>query len=204
MYVGLDPIVGLGENFRLDSDMVRALHSRNVMVLQQACLSLMDGLTRWKLADDLKMDICYVDQWNNYIKLLRQTGITISHEEDIICWGLNSGIGTVSARLAYSYLMKEACDMFQQQHYKKIWHLNCSPKIRCFTWLVLNDKVLTWKIFASVAFRSRGCVFFADWRKRGWTISLVLVLSLVISGNYYKLLWASPSHGLGFLQRVFP
>lgn len=191
--MGLDPIVGLGENFRLDSD----------MVLQQACLSLMDRLTRWKLADDLKMDICYVDQWNNYIKLLRQTGITISHEEDIICWGLNSGIGTVSARLAYSYLMKEACDMFQQQHYKKIWHLNCSPKIRCFTWLVLNDKVLTWKIFASVAFRSRGCVFFADWRKRGWTISLVLVLSLVISGNYYKLLWASPSHGLGFLQRVF-
>lgn len=158
--MGIDPIAGFGQDYQLDSDLIRVLHSQNLYVLHQACHHLADGSMHWKSVVDLGLVDPMTAKWNMYISRLMEFGIILSQDEDVLRWGFNSNDGSVTAKLAYFYQMDNVIDGGGHKLFEKIRYLQCGSKIRCFLWLALNNRIMTWSNLSRRGIHGPGrCVF---------------------------------------------
>lgn len=125
VYVGIDPILGLGGDYKLSHDLISALHRFDIYVLKQASSLHISGFTHWSSPNELRLDPLLHAEWELYINRLFQAGIILSQEEDKISWVYNKKYGNVSAQLAYDCLMESLMGESSMCWRNKIWSLDC-------------------------------------------------------------------------------
>ena len=62
--IGIDPIVGIHEYYKLSRIQVAELHSKNIVVLKQAWCGGCHDNDRWLTAQDLNLNDHLVEEWN--------------------------------------------------------------------------------------------------------------------------------------------
>lgn len=99
-----------------------------------------------------------------FVNHLFSTGIYLLANADVLVWELNKVTRKVTAQLMYQYL----ANCFLVQHVKGIlhyiWEGKLPLKIKCFEWLCINQKILTWGILQKRGFNGPSwcCLCHAD------------------------------------------
>ena len=104
--VGMDPIIGLEDNYVLPRNLIAHLHCRNCVVLQQVWKMDNDGCYHWLSTEDLQFSGNLMIEWNNYIQRLKQAGVELSDRSDQLVWSKNERDGKVFAKLAYDLILE--------------------------------------------------------------------------------------------------
>jgi hypothetical protein len=81
--------------------------------------------------------------WNSYIVGLRRDGIRLGVDDDSLVW-TGHPTGIISANAIYSVIFNSLNIDPVHWWMEKIWMWNLPIKIKCFMWLCLNKKILTW------------------------------------------------------------
>lgn len=103
IYIGLDPILGLGEIFSLSRNLVSGLHDKNIFVLSKFKKVTVDGgmFAGWFSASELGLSTSLGAEWDCYALSLLSAGIVLSDRPDQLVWDCLSTTGDITARLAY-------------------------------------------------------------------------------------------------------
>ena len=82
--------------------------------------------------------------WNGFINSLENGGIKLKPSADRILWAYNKKDGMVTAVLVYDLMENTLLDPRSDFSVAQIWHGTFPLKIKCFIWLELLNKILTW------------------------------------------------------------
>jgi hypothetical protein len=151
--VGIDPFIGGEDSYLLPNLMVRYLNSLGIHTLDQ-CLgsrSVFGGSVVWISAQTLGLSGFWSICWDAYIDGLHREGICLGSAVDSIVWTGHPS-GSVSTNALYSMIFNVINVVPAPWWSEKIWNWNLPVKLKCFMWLCLNKKILTWDTL----------------RKRGW------------------------------------
>ena len=118
----------------------------------------------WKSAISLGMLGAVAIEWDDLIVSMRAAGITICSNPDIFVWASNVHDGAVTASLAYDSLLKFHHSFQPQWWFMILWKKKVARKIKCFLWLTLQDKILSWDCLMRRGFQgpSRCCFCLKD------------------------------------------
>ena len=72
--IGMDPVIGLEENFMLSRNVIAHLHRRNLVDLQHIWKEDNGGLFHWCSAKDLQLSGVLGEEWSRYINGLIHAG----------------------------------------------------------------------------------------------------------------------------------
>ena len=106
----------------------------------------MDTRSYWLSAVDLDLDGEWHIIWNDYDKGLEYGRIRLKTQPDSLLWSYKSYTRSLSAAIAYDCIVNHYLDHLPESSFvhQILWKLNIPEKIRCFIWLLLKNKVLTW------------------------------------------------------------
>lgn len=144
--VGIDPIIGLNEDFLLSLKVIELLWSKNIEVLSQVFKgsTVEDAGSDWLSATDLGLTGMDVVEWHGYVERLRDAGIRLTNTPDQMVWDWGGEADTITARRAYEFIVAENVECVHTWWHPKLWRWRLPLKICCFIWLCLNGKILTW------------------------------------------------------------
>jgi len=83
-------------------------------------------------------------EWDRYVISLNIMGITLTSRADLFLWYYNKVDGVVTSKLVYDYLSAMKNVNLSKWWGHSIWSWNVPLKIKCFIWLVLHNRILTW------------------------------------------------------------
>lgn len=157
-YVGIDPIMGLKEDYHLSLYLLRALQAKNIEVLAQVLSGNDSGASsRWLNSVDLGLIGRVASEWDGYILRLQTAGITVSKEPDCLVWDWKDSNEDISAQRAYDFLVQDRVSRSNCWWFKYLWHWRIPLKLSCFMWLCLENRVLTWDNLQKRSFIDPDC-----------------------------------------------
>jgi len=71
-------------------------------------------------------------------------GITLTEAADRLVWTQNRSDGMVTAKLAYEHIFLECTNFGEDWWANFLWRWKVPLKLKCFFWLVLHNRLLTW------------------------------------------------------------
>jgi hypothetical protein len=161
--LGRDVILGLGDRSLLSSAMRIHLRSLNLNTLDQirtvSAASLLPDV--WLSSSDLLLSEPLTTEWNRFTSALKGAGISLKAEPDVLSWAGGDGSGLISAKNLYNALQNRFYTVPCLPWTNKLWKLQLPLKLKLFSWLVGNDKLLTWEVYKGVAGWGRVFVYFA-------------------------------------------
>lgn len=99
---------------------------------------------KWMSARDLGLSGYLARSWDAYITNLNSAGVKLNQDTDHLVWGGNPASGYVTAQTAYSRIVQDKFISPQDWWYKRLWNWSIPLKLKCFSWLLLQDKLKTW------------------------------------------------------------
>jgi hypothetical protein len=142
--LGLDPFIGGNTSFSLSGPLIHHLNNVHIFSLAQAAIPNGVGTNQcWLEANHLGLSGEMATEWNNFLIMLRSSGISLNNSRDKLVWSWNRAKGSVTANLAYQSLSYINLLDDNRWWYKAIWKVNIPGKIICFMWLCLMDCILT-------------------------------------------------------------
>ena len=111
----------------------------NQISLRRECLS-----PCWTNPMDLALRGDWALEWGSFIKIIFTAGIVIGEERDLLFWDKNKEIGLVTTNLVYNLLINSHRPQEVKVHSISVWTGIIPLKIKCFGWLCINEKILTW------------------------------------------------------------
>jgi hypothetical protein len=131
-------------HYKLSTSLIQHLNNRHIYTLAQAALPDVPGFTqRWIDANQLGLSGDLATEWNNFLLILKSSGITLNNTNDKIVWSWNKAMGTITANLAYQSISNNYHKERTRWWFKSIWKVNIPSKITCFMWLCLKDCIIT-------------------------------------------------------------
>ena len=91
IYLGIDPICGLGDKYPLSQNLVQEIHKKKNQVLKD--IHLVSGNNIWQNAKVLGLVGCLAEEWDRYISNLYQGNISLSSNLDKLVWAFNAREG---------------------------------------------------------------------------------------------------------------
>ena len=82
-------------------------------------------------------------EWNKYFTGLRHRRIRLFEAEYSIVWSWENE-EYVSAKSLYEAISYICTNYNKKWWYKKIWKWHLPLKLKCFLWLCLENRILTW------------------------------------------------------------
>jgi ribonuclease HI len=151
---GKDEILGLGKRSFLSAELINLLNNNQVYFLYQARKASVQGTicTNWLDSRDLGLVGDLAMEWEHYRQNLIETGITLSNSQDELRWTGGDCTGLLTTKNVYNALSAELWKNIIGGVRRKLWTWECPLKTKLFTWLLIEDKLLTWN----------------NLRKRGW------------------------------------
>jgi hypothetical protein len=139
-------ILGLGYASLLSQDLLSALKIKNIRYLFQSSAQTSMGyvIAQWKDSSDLELSGDLALEWGFFCKDLIGLGIQLQQREDKLIWigGDNSSI--LSVKFFYNALAKNLWQHQSGGWRRHMWSWDVVLKIRLFTWLVVENTILTW------------------------------------------------------------
>jgi hypothetical protein len=153
--IGKDVIMGMGKDSILSNEMILLLNFKNVYLLYQARCAHPQGTicTNWLDSADLGLEGELAAEWEMYRRNLIGSGIHLLESLDELKWTGGDNSGQLSVKNVYNALTKKLWKIKIGGWRRKPWSWDCPQKIKLFSWLVAENKILTWK----------------NLQKRGWT-----------------------------------
>ena len=82
-------------------------------------------------------------EWDDYVNILTMSGITLSDISGPLVWNFNKLTGKVTLNLAYSSIVEKHMECSDIWWGPMLWKGKLRLKIKCFSWLFFNHKILT-------------------------------------------------------------
>jgi len=101
-----------------------------------------------------------MEEWSSYLEYLNRAGILLNQTDDRLVWAINTLDGSVTVKAAYDHMMESCSDIDGKWWAHSLWHWHMPTKLKCFFWLVIHNRTLTWD----------------NLRRRGWTGPGICVL----------------------------
>ena len=73
-------------------------------------------------------------------------GILLTGVPDVMIWADDKNFGLVTASIVYESLLFNQLHIDLLWWFSKIWKAKVPQKVKCFAWLVLKHKVLSWDL----------------------------------------------------------
>lgn len=144
--VGIDPIIGLEHDHSLPPIIPQYLRILGLSTLNMVHHQRFGNAAnlKWFSAYELGLSGHLARRWEDYTNQLNSAGIQLNDAEDRLVWGGNPASGNVTAKSAYKRILQDKYIYPQDWWYLKIWQWNIPVKLKCFSWLILQDKLKTW------------------------------------------------------------
>lgn len=143
--IGVDPVLGLEENYRLSDNLITSLNNRGLVSLNDIYDNHLSCISGNGWLESLPwMNRDQVIEWRSYIQAIKAAGILVSGSNDKLFWSSNTKEGSVTARSAYKRIIQAQCIYPCQWWFSLIWKLAIPLKIKCFLWHVLNGSLKLW------------------------------------------------------------
>lgn len=144
--VGRDYILGLGRNALLSTPLLAHLHSRNLYFLNQFISPTNGGLlgNHWLSGDELQLAADLQSEWRAYTQMLKAAGIQLHDRPDLFLWTGGDQSGVLTAKNVYQALSTFHWPLDSSVHFQQLWKVDCPLKIKLFTWLLIENRVLVW------------------------------------------------------------
>lgn len=98
----------------------------------------------WMSSNDLRLSEPLASEWTHYIAALKEAGISLKAEPDVLLWAGGDGSGKITANNLYFALQKQFIAGPGLPWSHKLWKLQMPLKLKLFAWLAGFDKLLTW------------------------------------------------------------
>ena len=141
--LGADPIVGMGSSFTLPRRLREYLEDYGICSLAQARNQTPNAKGYWFSAEELDLIGEWKTIWENYVRGLEFGRIRLTDQIDSLIWTHHKYIGPLSAAEGYSCIISNSCSELDDKVLKILWTLSIPLKIKCFTWLMIFQKILT-------------------------------------------------------------
>ena len=99
----------------------------------------------WKYARSLDLVGAVAEEWEAFTSQLRESDIFLS-DSDSLVWAGNPRNGSVAASLPYSSLINFEKRAQPAWWNHILWKKHVPSKVKCFAWLDLKHKILTWDL----------------------------------------------------------
>lgn len=145
--VGVDPIAGVSGNCHLTQDLINLFTSYRLFNLnhfKRKSYQVPDP-SYWEKATDLGLIGIQKDEWQSNTHQLNLEGIRLNNKQDCLIQENNPVNGQVTAHWAYLTLVDYYVEEQERCWHKKLWKQRFPLKIKCFIWLLFNNKILTWE-----------------------------------------------------------
>jgi len=142
--VGTDAVVGGIDSSVLSSPLVKLLQDRGYTKLHHFYVHSLTGLGHWLSPEYLRLEGQQAVEWRNYTHYLSRMGITLNDKDDILVWTYNVANGMVTAKLAYDLIFSESPYHSEDWWARTLWKWKVPLKLKCFFWLALHNRLLTW------------------------------------------------------------
>jgi hypothetical protein len=103
-------------------------------------------LARWKSVMEVGLTGAEAVEWTRFIRDLDQVGITLTDQPDELIWTGGNNSGIISAKNAYVALATKLWSCSENWWHSSVWKWDLAPKIKLFSWLLLENQILTWDI----------------------------------------------------------
>jgi hypothetical protein len=85
-------------------------------------------------------------EWDDFCKVLSGSGVQLQNKEDELMWTGGDKSGLISVKNVYTALTNKLWHHTIGGWRRHLWSWNIAQKIRLFTWLAIENKILTWDI----------------------------------------------------------
>jgi hypothetical protein len=138
----------MGIKALLSSRLLECLHNLGLHYLfhikaPHSCCTLGEN---WKTSSSLLLDGELSAEWIRYTKHLNEAGICLQERPDKLIWTGGDKSGYISVRNIYKALTEEIWPTRDLTWRNRLWKWNCPLKIKLFTWLLTENKLLVWDI----------------------------------------------------------
>jgi len=139
-------ILGMGNEYFLSNALIQHLNEHQVHYLYQAREAFATGVSvaNWVSSTDLGLSGTLATEWDNFKSHLSAMGMSPTDDHDEIRWTGEDGTCIISTKNFYNALGAELWQKNDDIAKRRIWSWGCPLKLKLFTWLLMEDKILTW------------------------------------------------------------
>jgi hypothetical protein len=128
----------------LSATLIHYLNSKGIYSIAQVVdPNALNNAQYWLNSFQLNLSGDMSNEWNNFITVLKSSGVSLNQSNDKLVWSWNREDGSVSADLAYQCIAFNSHNGDYKWWFKSIWKVKIPSKIICFMWLCLKDSILT-------------------------------------------------------------
>jgi hypothetical protein len=145
--IGKDCILGMGDATILSGDLISSLNLKGVHYLYQANFEPRPRMicSNWITSDELDLEGQLASKWKNFRCALINTGVQLLMRPEKLKWMGGDSSGLISVKNVYEATEKKKQNFVIGGWRKSLWYWDCSLKLNLFTWLVAENKILTWE-----------------------------------------------------------
>jgi hypothetical protein len=146
--IGTDRIMGLEDISFLSPELISSLKQKNISFLSQAWnIEGRSGLSpTWYSHFDLDLSGPMENEWDRFIKVLTNSGVSIGDDRDNLMWTGGDHSGNLSSKNVYmAYISTQGNNKITGWR-RGLWKWSIQLKIKLFTWLTIEGKIHTWEI----------------------------------------------------------
>ena len=145
--IGSDPIVGIDTLTLFPLDLHEYLENYGITSLAHARNISLEAQGYWLAAEDLELGGEWKLLWDKYISGLEHDKIRLNHTQDTLIWTHNRQNGEITAALGYDIISNYYLEpsLYQNQFLEFLWSFSIPLKIKCFIWLAVGNRILTWE-----------------------------------------------------------
>jgi hypothetical protein len=145
--VGRDSLLGLGRHAMLSPPLLVHLHSKSLFFLHQFSSSSSGGQLgeHWLSGMDLQLESVLKVEWDGFIQFLSYAGIRLQERLDTLMWTWGDCSISLIAKNVNQALVEKFWSPINVSWCQKIWKGDCPIKLKLFTWLLIENKLLVWE-----------------------------------------------------------
>jgi len=147
----IDPSV----NNPLSPQLIEYFRIKGYRVLSHFRSFSRSSLCYWRDSNFFRLNGDWKIQWDSFLAMLYRYGISLSREADRLRWIFDES-GKVTARKAYLQLIAGKGPVVDYWWDLRLWKWNMPLKIKCFFWLLMNCRILTWDVLCRRGWQGPG------------------------------------------------
>jgi hypothetical protein len=156
--IGKDNILGMGSGALLSEELIDIINRKGFHCLSQVQGEAQAGsiIQNWKSSDELGLIRLINTEWSLYRRTLINNGIHLQEKADILKWTGGDCSGHITVKNVYLAVENRKWNEKLDSWKKALWNWNCPLKIKLFTWLMVENKILSWENLQHRGFNGPG------------------------------------------------
>jgi hypothetical protein len=145
--LGEDTILGLGKRSFLSQGLIDSLRLKGCHFLYQMEDAGRQGvvMAHWKSDSEMGLVGSEATEWDRFCRALDHAGIYLTDSLDELIWTRGNASGVITAKNAYDAIASKIWNRSENWWHCTLWKWDLAPKLKLFTWILLENRILTWE-----------------------------------------------------------